>query len=637
MIPRLHRLALCLLLSITFAAQLAPVADAQTTAPATQGQPVAPATPSYKNYSQPQYKTATVTSFYVPMRDGVRLAVDLALPEGLPAGTRIPTVVQLTRYWRARAGQTAANDLQKFFTAHGYAVVTADVRGTGASFGAWTTPWSREEIRDGGDLVDWLIKQPWSSGNVGALGNSYLGSTAQLLAVPNHPAVKAVIPRHYDFDLYTDIAFPGGVFNEWMIKNWDDANHQLDLQPGVKPVDEDKDLGVLREAVKGHAANIELFKSAQAVTFRDDRPFSSVSIDDFSVHAFRKEIEQSKVAINNWGGWLDAGTADGVIRSFTTFANMQRAVIGPWNHGASQNASPYAASPAPGVMQRFEWLRFFDHHLKGIDTGLDAEKTLYYYTMGEERWKTTRVWPPAGIAPVRWHLSAGGALAPSAPRDAKAADSYAVDFDATTGERNRWRTQLGGPVQYPDRAEEDKRLLTYTSTPLAEDTEVTGYPIVTLYATTTATDGALFVYLEDVDESGRVTYVTEGTLRLLQRKVSSEQPPYKQFIPYHSFKKKDASRVVPGELMELKFGLMPTSMLFKKGHRIRVAIAGHDKSVFARTPSGGTPTISVERSKQHASFIELPVMRRATGPVVPVNLLTNAPAPTPAPAKPPTP
>ncbi|HYH84783.1 MAG TPA: CocE/NonD family hydrolase, partial [Pyrinomonadaceae bacterium] len=311
MIPRLSRLALRLLLSLTFAAQLFSVAVAQTAPAASQSQTAAP---SYKNYSQPQYKSATVTSFYVQMRDGVRLAVDLALPDGLPAGTRIPAVVQLTRYWRARAGQTAAGDLQRFFNAYGYAVVTADVRGTGASFGVWTTPWSREEIRDGGDLVDWIIKQPWSSGKVGALGNSYLGSTAQLLAVPNHPAVKAVIPRHYDFDVYTDVAFPGGVFNEWMVKNWDDSNHQLDLQPGVKPVDEDKDMTMLREAVKGHAANIELFKAARAMTFRDDRPFGNVSIDDFSVHTFRKEIEQSKVAINNWGGWLDAGTADGVIR-----------------------------------------------------------------------------------------------------------------------------------------------------------------------------------------------------------------------------------------------------------------------------------------------------------------------------------
>ena len=634
MIHPLRRSALCLLLSLTFALGLVPVAGAQTAPAAAQGQAY---TPSYKNYTQPQYKSATVTSFYVPMRDGVRLAVDLTLPEGLPAGARIPAIVQLTRYWRARAGQTAAGDLQKFFAAFGYAFIVADVRGTGASFGAWTTPWAREEIRDGGDLVDWIIKQPWSSGKVGALGNSYLGSTAQLLAVPNHPAVKAVIPRHYEFDVYTDIAFPGGVFNEWMVKNWDDANHQLDLQPGVKPVDEDKDMAVLREAVKAHAANIELFKAAQAMTFRDDRPFNSVSIDDFSIHTFRKEIEQSKVAINNWGGWLDAGTADGIIRSFATFANAQRAVIGPWNHGASQNASPYAPNPAPGVAQRFEWLRFFERHLKGVDTGLDAEKTLYYYTMGEELWKTTNVWPPAGVAPVRWHLSAEGALSQSAPRDAKAADSYVVDFDATTGERNRWRTQLGGPVQYPDRAEEDKRLLTYTTTPLAEDTEVTGYPVVTLYATTNATDGALFVYLEDVDESGRVTYVTEGTLRLLQRKVSTDPTPYKQFVPYHSFKKKDASPVVPGRTMELTFGLLPTSMLFKKGHRIRIAVAGHDKSVFARTPSTGTPTITIERSNRHASFIELPVARRASLPVAPVNLLTIVPAPKPAATKPPTP
>jgi putative CocE/NonD family hydrolase len=575
------------------------------------------------------------------MSDGVRIAVDLALPEGLPAGARIPAVVQLTRYWRARAGQNTPNETQRFFTSYGYAFVTADVRGTGASYGVWTTPWSREEIRDGGELVEWIVRQPWSDGKVGAVGNSYLGTTAQMLAVPNHPAVKAVIPRHYEFDVYTDIAFPGGVFNEWMVKNWDEGNRQLDLQPGVKPVDEDRDGSLLREAVRQHARNIDLFAAARSVTFRDDRPFNNVSTDDFSVHSFRREIEHSQVAINNWGGWMDAGTADGVIRSFATFSNPQRSVVGPWNHGASQNASPSAASPAPGVMQRLEWLRFFDRHLKGLDTGLEREKTLYYYTMGEEKWKATRVWPPAGVSPARWYLSADHALSGSAPRDATAADSYAVDFGATTGEHNRWTTQLGGPVQYPDRAEEDKRLLTYTGPPLAEDTEVTGYPVVTLYAATTATDGAFFVYLEDVDEGGHVAYVTEGVLRATDRKISSEPPPYKQFVPYHSFKRKDALAVTPGEVMELKFGLLPTSMLFRKGHRIRVAIAGHDKSVFARVPSEGAPTISLERDERHASFIELPVVRGPSKRAEPVNLLTtdagsqprtSPAAPQPAPA-----
>jgi hypothetical protein len=111
-------------------------------------------------------------------------------------------------------------------------------------------------------------------------------------------------------------------------------------------------------------------------------------------------------------------------------------------------------------------------------------------------------------------------------------------------------------------------------------------------------------------------------LRALHRKVSSEAPPYKQFVPFHSFQRKDALPVMPGEAMELRFGLLPTSMLFKKGHRIRVAVAGQDKSVFARIPADGTPTVTLERSQSRASFIELPVVRAASKQGTPVNLLT---------------
>jgi len=185
-----------------------------------------------------------------------------------------------------------------------------------------------------------------------------------------------------------------------------------------------------------------------------------------------------------------------------------------------------------------------------------------------------------------------------------------VDFDATTGTKNRWYTQMGGgDVVYPDRAEADKRLLTYTSAPLEDDTEITGHPVVTLHVTSTVTDGAFIVYLEDVDESGRVTYITEGMLRAVHRKISAETQPYKLPIPYHSFKRKDAQPLGAGQTAEITFGLYPTSVLIKKGHRIRVALAGADKDTFVRLPAEGTPVISVARDKRHASFIDLPVVR----------------------------
>ena len=164
-------------------------------------------------------------------------------------------------------------------------------------------------------------------------------------------------------------------------------------------------------------------------------------------------------------------------------------------------------------------------------------------------------------------------------------------------------------VTYKDRSRADRRLLTYTSPPLTEDVEFTGHPIITLYLTSSESDGALYVYLEDVDESGKVIYVTEGQLRAIHRRLSGEETPYK-FVPYHSFKRQDSMPLIPGEVAELTFGLLPTSVLFRKGHRIRIAIAGHDKDTFARIPAVGTPVISVQRNRIHASHIELPRIDR---------------------------
>lgn len=588
----------------------------------------------YKNYSGPQYKGMTIQSLYIPMRDGVKIAVDLFLPKDLPSGVKIPTLVIQTRYWRAEEwrlgfgwlGRVLMAKAIPFFVEHGYALLQVDVRGTGASFGTRRHPWDIEEVKDNTDIVDWVVAQPWSNGQVGGYGTSYAGTTAELLTSVNHPAVKAAIPRFNEFDGYTDIAFPGGIYLEAFLEKWSDTNRDLDancmpqaagpmrfLVKGVKPVDADKDRRLLQQAVRDHESNISIADVTRRVTFRDDQDsITNIVFKDFNVYAFRERIERSGAALYGWGGWFDAGTADAVIRRFMTFNNPQLGMIGPWNHGASQHASPYAPASADMTEHWIEYFRFFDYHLKGIDTGVMPEPNLMYFTVGEEKWKTTTTWPPQGSTTQRWYLAAGHALSQDAPDAESGEDEVVVDFEATTGTTNRWHTQAGGgPVTYPDRAEADRRLLTYTSPPLTKDVEITGYPVVTLYVTSTATDGAFFVYLEDVDEAGQVIYLVEGQLRALHRKVSTDPPPYTQFVPYHSFKRQDAMELVPGEVAELTFGLLPISALVKKGHRIRIAIAGADKDTFVRIPAEGTPTITVARNKTHASFIDLPVIHRS--------------------------
>jgi len=583
--------------------------------PASRSISVQEASPFPKYEVSPQYKEVTSQSLYVIMRDGVKIAIDIILPKDLPSGTKIPTIMNITRYWRASQGQ-GVGGTQRFFASRGYAVVRVDVRGSGASFGRWSGPSSGDEVKDAGEIVNWIVAQPWSNGKVGAMGDSYEGSTAQMLAAVNHPAVKAVIPRFHEFDVYTDIAFPGGIFDEWFIKSWNAANRQLDQNMAVKAVDADSDRSLLKEAIQSHAQNLDVYKAASGSIYRDDRSSEPMEpIDEYSIFSYRREIERSKTAIYGWGSWLDAATADTVIRRFLTFSNPQTVIIGPWSHGAGYHASPYLPADAPVVPSRAEQLseslRYFDHFLKGANNGVTSEKMIIYYTLGEERWKTTKVWPVAGTSNERWYLAAGGALSTEAPKETSGADKYTVDFEATTGKKNRWYTENGGgDVVYPDRADEDRRLLTYTSAPLAVDMEITGYPVINLQVASTATDGAFFVYLEDVDEAGRVTYVTEGQLRALHRKVSTDAPPFKMLVPYHSFKKKDGMPMVPGEMTKISFGLQPTSVLIKKGHRIRVAIAGHDKDTFARIPAEGTPTITVARNKLQASSIELPIIRK---------------------------
>jgi putative CocE/NonD family hydrolase len=165
-------------------------------------------------------------------------------------------------------------------------------------------------------------------------------------------------------------------------------------------------------------------------------------------------------------------------------------------------------------------------------------------------------------------------------------------------------------VVYPDRASEDRKLLTYTSEPLATDVEITGVPLVSLRVASTHEDGSFHVYLEDVAPDGRVTYVTEGIFRAINRRVSTEAPPYRQFGPYHSYRREDAMPLVPGEVAELAFELFATSVRIRAGHRLRLALAGTDRAMFDSVPAGVEPTWRVQRGGEGPSYTELTMKAR---------------------------
>jgi putative CocE/NonD family hydrolase len=229
--------------------------------------------------------------------------------------------------------------------------------------------------------------------------------------------------------------------------------------------------------------------------------------------------------------------------------------------------------------------------------------------MVEERWKTTRTWPLPNERRVNWYFSPNGTLTRRPPVQKQGLDTYTVNFEVSNQRLTRWLPGTLLDPMYPDRAAQDRLALTYTTEPVRQAIEITGHPVVTLYVTSTATDGLFIVYLEDVAPSGKVTYITEGTLRAVHREVSPD-PPHKMLIPYHSYRRRDGLPLRPGEIAELRFGLLPTSVLVKQGHSLRVSIAGADKNGFERVPETDIPTISILRNRLHASSIELPLISK---------------------------
>ncbi|MYI21123.1 MAG: CocE/NonD family hydrolase [Gammaproteobacteria bacterium] len=579
-------------------------------------------------------------ALHIPMRDDVRIAVDVWLPEGIEPGTRLPTMVRATRYWRARGLvdvplERASNfDEAERWNGAGYALVLIDARGSGASFGIRRFELAEDEVRDYGEVVDWIVAQPWSNRRVGAYGVSYAGNTAEMLAVNRHPAVRAVAPLFNDFDNFGHLVFPGGVLTVGFLESWSNRTRMQDLNDicglsgvdgpecdelrrnqvtGVKPVDADLDGALLAAAVTEHEANTVPFGAALEYEFRDD-PFGRY--DETNVGHRRSpsghlpQIEESGAAMFIRAGWQDAATVNGTLGRYNTISNAQHVFIGPWDHGARNDADPFRPDDTPVVPDaaaRFtELVAFFDAHLKEGGSG-QTPTEINYYTLGADRWTRTEIWPPEGFDDVTWYFGAEGTLTRDAPSAIDAEDAYTVDFTATTGTRNRWYTNGGGgDVVYGDRREEDAKLLTYTSAPMEVDTEITGHPVVTLHVASTESDGAFIVYLEDVAPDGTVRYVTEGQLRAVMRAVTDDPPLYRKYGPHRSELRADAMPLVPGEVAEISFDLWATSVLIREGHRIRVAIAGADADTFLRYPrDGGVPVLSVQRNASYPSAIVL--------------------------------
>ncbi len=606
-------------------------------------------------------------AFYFESHDGTKLAVTLHLPEAARHG-RVPTILRQTRYFRgvrlqptaARFGTDPFDDyaaMRPRFLEAGFAWVDLDVRGSGASFGHRICPWSPDEVEDAVRLVDWIVAQPWSSGRVGGLGTSYDGTASELLASRQHPAVKAIAPRFALFDVYEDIAFPGGVHLTWFTEMWGRINRAFDdddfskvvsiagaivldalivkersegrasfsrlldrlraeparrgfekllgvFAKGVEPVDDD----ALAAAVAEHKANYDVHAVAVATPFRDDvselDPFGPVtgdepgvlgSIDRFSPHAVAKATRDAQVAVFSYSGWYDAAYGRSATKRHHAL-DGEFLLLGPWEHGGHLDIDGTVRPTA--YDHGGELLAFFARHLLDADRERPARVRWYVSNLGV--WRSGEVWPPPSTRRALF-LQRSREL-DGAPGD----DVFEVELstDATTGAASRWRSLIGPHrfIGYPERRTQHANAEVFRSAPLERELEITGHPIVWLDAVGPLDDAQVFVYLDAIAPDGSVTYLTEGVLRLAHRAYSDVG-----FVVARDHVRADA-RPLGSDVESIPIDLLPLSVHVPAGHRIAVALTGADRDSFDASPPG-----PVRFGLRASSRIELPVFTTGRG------------------------
>jgi uncharacterized protein len=561
------------------------------------------------------------TSEYVPVRDGVRLAVDVFRPTsgGQLHGGPLPVVYTHKRYQRAVVKDGVVQGVVRDpaegllpmhrrgtdILRHGYVVAASDMRGAGSSFGSRSGPYKdmcpAADGLDGYDIIEWLAVQPWCDGNVGMFGASYEGRIQYDVAATAPPHLRAIAPEFGPLDWYFCFV-RGGI-------NWDyEWPGPGDRDPVNAPVDEDEDGSMLALALKEHEANPRW--TLEDLPYRNSWDTDAGRAPHIDNDGLRElaDIKQSGIAVYHQTGWWNINPKWHTLAAYRQLEGTpQKLIIGGWGGGGA------------GDLWTSELLRFFDHWLKGVDNGVMDGPPVFYYTThapaGDE-WRTSWTWPLPGEIRTDFYLDGArsgsvasvndGTLSASMPAQAQAADSYTVDYTAAPGRSNRTIATIPGPHDEDWTQDMDEKGLTYTTAPLASDVEVTGHPVVQLWVSSSASDGDFFVVLEDVSEDGKSSYVTDGRLRASHRATAT--PHFDNLgIPWHRSYKEDMLDIPAGEAVELSIEMLPVSYVFRRGRRMRVTVVCAWEG-FVTPVLDPAPRVTVHRDTAHPSRITLPVI-----------------------------
>ena len=549
----------------------------------------------------------------VTMRDGVRLSTNVFRP-GAPG--RYPTILVRTPYGK---GDELTPNFQSFLD-HGYVYVIQDVRGRYLSGGRFEPV--NQEVADGDDTLNWIARQPWSDGNVGMYGGSYLGIAQWKAALAHNPHLKAIFPYVSGDDDYRDRFYsPGGAMKLghrllWVSDNLRDMNY--------RPPDFRKyiwSLPVRYADMSAAGRAIPLWQLAA----------NHPSYDSFwKASSVRENLKDIHIPVYSVGGWYD-NYVESDLEAFHVLSKTNRnvwIVIGPWPHTFNTPfpGVDYGRDAAVGL--RPAQLRWFDRWVKGevpkaeVPKGgaaKEAESSAHpvrLFVMGANRWRDEEEWPLARARNTKYYLGAAGLLG-GEPLKSSAPDTFVYDS------RNPAPTTGGAvccdPAIFPwgphDQRNVEKRrdVLVYSTEVLAADVEVTGPVKAVLYVSSSAPDTDFTAKLVDVFPNGEARNLTDGILRLRYRD-SLENPKL----------------LTPGEVYRVTIDAGVTSNVFRAGHRIRLEVSSSNFPRFDRNPNTGRPvaderelrkaTQNVFHDRDRRSFLLLPVV-----PATPAQLTSAHP------------
>ncbi|MXO66746.1 CocE/NonD family hydrolase [Altericroceibacterium endophyticum] len=535
-------------------------------------------------------------SLYVPVRDGTRLAMNVYRPadgDGVETD-KLPTIFVFTPY-RARytdeegkVHETALEDglaLRSLLRA-GYIVAVADIRGKGASFGSRRGFQDRTEAQDGHDLVEWLARQPWSSGKVGMVGCSYLGGTTMHTASTAPRALKAIFTGATDWDKY-EFVRRGGITAQFNTRPDEPLSDDL----ASVPVDADSNGALLREAVAMHAENTSMAGLWYGMPYRDS--ISALTGNAFwqeaAIWQYAQTIKQAGIATYLWSNWKDEPTSHILVAAENLDSKL---LVGPGSHCQTPKDYDFTG----------QITRYFDHYLKGEDNGFtDEPRVTYWHDDGADggTYIETDTVPGSASDTLTYYLGqqGGNLLAPRPVNSGSA--GFAVDYDiADDAYFPFWPPSL------------DDHGVTFDSAPASAALDLLGYPVANIAISVDRPDADVFVYLEDVGSDGAVEVVSFGRLKVSHRKTSAA-PWDTMGLPWHSGREADVMPLGAGETAMLSIAMMPLAHRVLPGHRLRFLVTGADprQRNLADLVQNPPPKIAVHYGWETGSRLDLPLAR----------------------------